>query len=65
MCLSFEEKIRAKTVVSELDSIGKKIIDSSKQQGSGEATSHSFGQEQLLNLHTSLIKELQVFIQKC
>lgn len=65
MCLSLDEKIRAKEVVTELDGIGRKITSSSKPQGSGEATFHSYKQEQLLNLHSSLIKELQVFIEKC
>ena len=65
MCLSFEEKTRAKEVVAELDGIGKKIMSSSEPQVSREVTSHSFKQEQLLNLHSSLLKELQLFIEKC
>jgi hypothetical protein len=65
MCLSFEEKIRAKNVVTELDAIGKKIMELSETQGDGERSSHSFYQEQLINQHSSLIKELRVFIEKC
>jgi hypothetical protein len=65
MCLSFDEKIRAKEVVSELDSIGEKIMGRNKPQVRGEIDSHSFEQEQLLNLHSSLVKELKVFIEKC
>ena len=65
MCLSFEEKLRAKEVISELDGIGKKILDMSKPQVSRESSSHSFYQQQLVNQHSSLIKELRVFIEKC
>ena len=65
MCLSFKEKIRAKDVITELDSIGKKVMDLNKPQGDGEHTSHSFYQQQLIIQHSSLIKELRVFINKC
>lgn len=65
MCLSLEEKTRAKAVISELDGVSKKIIDLSRIESSTKHTSHSFQQEQLLNLHSSLIRELQVFIERC
>ena len=65
MCLSFEEKTRAKELITELDTIGKKILDINKPQADKEASSHSFFQQQLGYQHSSLIKELQVFIEKC
>ena len=65
MCLSIEEKTRAKEVIAELDSIGKKILNMSQPRGGREDSSHSFYQEQLGYQHSSLIKELRVFIEKC
>ena len=65
MCLSFEEKTRAKEVIAELDSVGKKILDMSTPQRNREVSSHSFYQQQLGYQHSSLIKELRVFIEKC
>jgi len=61
MCLSLEEKIRAKEVIAELDSIGKKVLDMSKPQGGRGDASHSFYQQQLVNQHSSFDKRITSF----